>query len=91
MLVVDQAGYHIADEVTVPAGIRREFLPSYSLALQPAERLWPLTNDVVANPHFADIITLDDQVAVCCRTLSAQPEAVCSHARSHWWPTEEAA
>lgn len=91
LLVVDQAGSHIADEVTVPAGIHLEFLPSDSPELQPAERLWPLTNDGVANRHFADITALEDQVAVRCRTLSEQPEVVRSHTRFHWWPTEEAA
>jgi transposase len=49
LLVVDQAGWHTGKEVEVPEGIHLEFLPSGSPELQPAERLWPLTNEAVAN------------------------------------------
>jgi len=42
--------------VEVPEGIHLEFMPSHS-ELQPAERLWPLTNEAVANQLFQ---TLDD-------------------------------
>jgi hypothetical protein len=50
LLVVDQAGWHTGGEVEIPEGIHLEFLPSGSPELQPAERLWPLTNEAVANP-----------------------------------------
>jgi transposase len=45
LLVVDKAGWHVGGEVEVPEGINLEFLPSGSPELQPAERLWPLTNE----------------------------------------------
>jgi hypothetical protein len=45
LLVVDQAGWHTGKEVEVPEGIHLEFLPSGSPELQPAERLWVLTNE----------------------------------------------
>ena len=48
LLVVDQAGWHTGGEVEVPEGIHLEFLPSGSPELQPAERLWVLTNEAVA-------------------------------------------
>jgi transposase len=48
LLVVDKAGWHTGGEVEVPEGIHLEFLPSGSPELQPAERLWPLTNEAVA-------------------------------------------
>jgi hypothetical protein len=50
-----------------------------------------LTNEAVANRHFADIAALEDQVATRCRSLSEQPDVIRSHTRFHWWPTEEAA
>ena len=49
LLVVDQAGWHTGKEVAIPEGIHLEFLPSSSPELMPAERLWPLTNEAVAN------------------------------------------
>ncbi|NEO01149.1 MAG: hypothetical protein F6K50_38775 [Moorea sp. SIO3I7] len=49
LLVVDQAGWHIALDVVLPVGIHRFELPLHSTQLQPAERLWPLANEIVAN------------------------------------------
>jgi len=50
ILVVDQAGWHTAKKkLRVPEGIHLEFLPSHSPELQPSERLWPLSNEGVAN------------------------------------------
>jgi transposase len=91
LLVLDRAGFHLGAEVTVPEGIHLEFLPPYSPELQPAEHLWPLTNEAVANRHFADITALEDQMTARCRTLSGQPDLIRSQTRFHWWPTEEAA
>jgi transposase len=49
-LVVDRAGWHTANkEVEIPEGIHLEFLPSGSPELMSAERLWPLTNEALAN------------------------------------------
>ncbi len=50
LLVVDQAGWHTSSEVDVPEGIHLEFLPTGSPELQPAERLWPLTNEANSQP-----------------------------------------
>jgi hypothetical protein len=59
LLVVDQAGWHTGKEVEIPEGIHLEFLPSGSPELQPAERLWPLTNEGVANGLFEEIEEID--------------------------------
>jgi len=45
LLVLDQAGSHTSGEIEIPEGIHLEFLPSGSPELQPAERLWPLSNE----------------------------------------------
>ena len=52
LLVLDGAGWHGSPDLAVPEGIRLVFLPSYSPELQPAEHLWPLTNEAIANQHF---------------------------------------
>jgi hypothetical protein len=39
-VLVDKAGWHIADELVVPANITPVFLPPYSPELNPIERLW---------------------------------------------------
>lgn len=40
VLVLDQAGWHIAGGLEIPANITLHFLPSYSPELNPVERLW---------------------------------------------------
>jgi transposase len=37
-----------------------EFLPSHSPKLQPSERLWPLSNEGVANRHIERIEDLEE-------------------------------
>ena len=54
LLVVDQAGWHQSQELVIPEGIDLFELPSHSPELQPAERLWPLTNEVVGAIRLAE-------------------------------------
>lgn len=49
ILVLDRAGWHTSEQVEVPEGIHLFFLPACSPELQPAQRLWPLTNEPIAN------------------------------------------
>jgi transposase len=69
VLVVDQAGWHISPEVLVPAGIILLFLPPYSPELQPAERLWALTDEPLVNRAFASLDELETLLCQQCRAL----------------------
>ena len=86
VLVLDQAGWHVSDRLVVPGGIVLEFLPSYTPELQPAERLWPLTNEAVANQHFATLKALDTALSARCCTLAAMPEIIKAETHFGWWP-----
>ena len=86
LLVLDQAGYHTAKQVVVPRGIELEFLPPYSPELQPVERLWPLTNEGVANTLFASLDELEEALITRCVELADQPQLIRSHTLYHWWP-----
>jgi len=87
LLVVDRAGWHTAKKkLRVPEGIHLEFLPSYSPELQPSERLWPSSNEGVANRHFEEIEELEEALAERCVALCDQHEIVRSYIRYHWWP-----
>ena len=89
ILVLDGAGGHgAAGGLAVPDGIRLAFLPPYSPELQPAEPLWPLTNEAVANRPFARLGELDAALAERCLVLADQPETIKAHTRSHWLPTD---
>lgn len=88
VLVWDQAGWHTAGTLVVPAGIDLVPLPPASPELQPAERLWSLVDEVVANRTFADIEELEDVLVDRCRTLRTNRRRVRGHTRFHWWPRE---
>ncbi len=86
LLVVDQAGWHISPQVELPSGVHLERLPPYSPELQPAERLWPLANEPLANRPFTDLAALDAVLAAQCVRLTQQPERVRALTLFHWWP-----
>jgi len=86
LLVLDGAGYHTSAKVEVPEGVEFEYLPPRSPELQPAERLWPLTDEGVANRLFADLGALEEAVAERCIALAERPELIRSHTLYHWWP-----
>jgi transposase len=84
VLVLDDAGWHGPEGLTIPDGIGLVFLPPYSPELQPAERLWPLVDEPVVNRHFATLADLEAVVAERCRRLDA--ETIRPHTDFHWWP-----
>ena len=84
VLVLDNAGWHGPKGLTVSDGITLVFLPPYSPELQPAEHLWPLVDEPVANRHFATLDDLDAVVAERCRRLDAA--IIRPHTAFHWWP-----
>jgi len=86
LLVLDQAGWHTGVEVGAPEGIELEFLPARSPELMPAERLWPLVNERVANRLFEDLDGLEEALAERCLALSEQPELIRGCTGYHWWP-----
>jgi hypothetical protein len=90
VLVVDRAGWHVAGDLVLPEGIDLVFLPAASPELQPAERLWPLLDEPVANRAFADLDALEDVLVDRCRTLEANPARLRAHTLFHWWPSEPA-
>jgi transposase len=88
VLVVDQAGWHVAHDLALPPGIDLVFLPAYSPELQPAEHLWPLVDEPVANRAFADLDALEAVLVERCRTLEADRDRLKAHTHFHWWPPE---
>lgn len=88
LLVLDQAGWHASPHLIVPPGIELVPLPAYSPELQPAERLWPLTNEPLANRSFATRADLDVVLGARCVALSQRPDLIRSYTRYHWWPPD---
>jgi transposase len=88
VLVVDQAGWHTSPAVALPDGIELVLLPPYSPALQPAEHLWALIDEPIANRAFADLDALEAVLVERCRTVEADRERLKAHTHFHWWPVE---
>lgn len=74
LLVLDQAGWHTSERLEVPDGIHLFPLPPYSPELQPAERLWPLVNEVVANQAFDSLAEVEELIEQRCRHLLRIPD-----------------
>jgi len=86
ILVLDNAGWHTEPGLTVPEGVRLVHLPPYSPELQPAECLWPVLDEPLANKHFRTIQDLDRAVAERCVALDAAPDLYKGRVDFHWWP-----
>mgnify|MGYP000620806904 FL=1 len=86
LLVLDRAGWHVSPRLVLPAGVTLVPLPPYSPELQPAERLWPLTNEALANRYFATLSDLDQAQGRRCVALQDDPETVRGCVHYHWWP-----
>ena len=86
VLVRDGAGWHVAADLSIPDGIEVVLLPPYSPELQPAEGLWPLLRQAVANDHIADRNVLDEALGDRCNALTDDPDTIGGHTLLHWWP-----
>ena len=86
LLVLDGAGWHVSAQVDVPRGLHLHVLPPYSPELQPAERLWPRTNEALVNRHFHDLDARQEVQVQRCLTLQTMPAVIRAHTNFHWWP-----
>ena len=86
ILVIDGAGWHSEPGLAVPDGLRLVYLPPYSPQLQPAECLWSVLDEPIANKYFETIEELDAVVAERCLTLDACPDLFKGRTNFHWWP-----
>jgi hypothetical protein len=86
ILVIDGAGWHSEPGLELPDGLRLVYLPPYSPQLQPAECLWPVLDEPIANKYFDTIEQLDAVVAERCCTLETSPDLFKGRTNFHWWP-----
>ena len=83
-LGLDNAGWHTAPNLVVPEGLRLVSLPGYSPELQPAEHLWPVLDEPLANRSFATLADLERAVADRCRVRNGHQLSLGTN--FHWWP-----
>jgi DDE superfamily endonuclease len=85
LLVLDQAGWHKSVKVVIPEGIHLLPFPSHSPELQPAERLWTILDQPVANRTFGTLDELELILLKSCQSLMKQKELVRGLTNFHWW------
>ena len=85
LMVMDQAGWHVAGELLVPSNMRLTFLPPYSPELNPAEHLWKaLREDCFANHVFKDLNAVERALSSGIRALEANPARTRSMTGFDW-------
>jgi transposase len=85
LLTLDQSGWHTSEQVELPEGLHLEFLPAYSPELQPAERLWPILDEPIANRAFEKIEELEQVLSERCCGLLKQRDLIRGLTHFHWW------
>ena len=71
---VDQAGWHVTNELTIPENIRLIPQPAYSPELNPVEHVWEeLREKQLSNRAFASLDEVIDKVCEGLNQLEADP------------------
>ena len=81
---LNNAGWHTAPNLAVPDGLRLVYLPRYSPELQPAEHLWPILDEPLANRSFETLTDLERAVTERYRVLNG--DQLKPGTTFHWWP-----
>ena len=85
LMVMDQAGWHLAGELVVPTNMRLLFLPPYSPELNPAEHLWEaLREDCFANHVFADLDAVERALTDGLASARSRPSRTQSMTGFKW-------
>jgi transposase len=78
-LLLDQAGWHTAEDIAVPPNVSLVRLPPYSPNLNPAERIWLyLRERFLSHRLFADLDAILDGCSDAWNRLCAEPGRVAS-------------
>ena len=84
VVVVDNAGWHVAGRLAVPPNVRLHFLPPCTPELQPVEPFWPLVREAVANDTFDRLGDLTRVIRRRCTRLARDLAAVKGAVGFHW-------
>jgi DDE superfamily endonuclease len=76
VVLVDNAGWHIARRLPRPPNVVLHRLPPCTPELQPAEPLWPLVREAVANEGYDELGAIEPVLVNRCRWLIDHPEVV---------------
>ena len=87
-LVIDNAGWHTAKELSVPENITLVPLPPYSPELNATEQVWNwMKSHYLSNCNFKDYDEIVNKVCLAWNEFSRQPELVKSMCARDWLQT----
>jgi hypothetical protein len=84
VVVLDGSGGHTAKGLRVPPNVVLHRQPSGTPEVQPAEHLWPLVREGLANRVFDTLPALTDTLVKRCEWLADHPEVVSGAVAFHW-------
>lgn len=84
VLLVDNAGWHRAKRLAVPANVRLHFLPPCTPELPPVEPFWARVREAVANDTCDRLGQLRRVVGRRCRKLAADTATVFGAVGFRW-------
>lgn len=84
VVLVDNAGWHVAKRLVVPPNVVLHFLPPCTPELQPVEPLWPLVREAVANRTIGRMDRLRSILRARLGYLAGRPELVRPVIGFHW-------
>ena len=85
VMVMDQAGWHIASGLEVPPNMRLVLLPPYSPEINPAEHIWDaLREDCIGNTIFASLDAADKSLSAGLLSLELDPSRMQSLTGFKW-------
>lgn len=84
VVIVDNAGWHVAKKLAIPKNVILHRLPPCTPELQPIETLWPLLRESSANRIFHDIGHLKNVIRRRCDYLAAHPDTVRARIGFRW-------
>jgi transposase len=84
VLLVDNAGWHVAKRLEVPPNVLLHHLPACTPELQPAERLWPLVREGLANKTFDDLPALEAKLISRLAVIEKATDQVQAVLGYHW-------
>jgi hypothetical protein len=82
--ILDGSGGHTAKGLRVPANVVLHRQPSCTPERQPAEHLWPLVREGLANRVFDTLPTLTEVLTTRCQWHTDHPIVVAGAVGFHW-------
>ena len=84
VLLIDQAGWHLSEDLRIPESVVLYPLPAYTPELQPTECTWPLLREALANRLFETWDVFYECVSERCRWMTRNPTVVAARTAWQW-------